>query len=185
MPQPLSQVQSDAGVRIGNAGDRPFLRHPQLGVLAIEAIASWANVEGFMLRFFVQLFGGSEAVAAAVYLGLTGAGPKKAAVISAADVVLNGKPDQRSLLDAILAVSATNEKARDKLAHWTWGDSPHPRLSDALLLVNPINAVQLEKQIDKSEIFVYREQDFLDIIRANDRLCGYLRIPVMPGRHSD
>ncbi|AXW64707.1 hypothetical protein CJO94_24440 (plasmid) [Ralstonia solanacearum] len=59
MPQPLSRVTPEAGiVVIGNAGDRVLARHPDLAVLAIEAIASWSNVESFMLGLFVELFGG-------------------------------------------------------------------------------------------------------------------------------
>lgn len=69
MPQPLSRVTPEAGiVVIGNAGDRVLARHPDLAVLAIEAIASWSNVESFMLGLFVELFGGHNSLATEVFL---------------------------------------------------------------------------------------------------------------------
>ena len=54
MPQPLSKVISNASIFIGNAGDRPLARHPKLAILAMEAIASWSNVESFMLSLFMS-----------------------------------------------------------------------------------------------------------------------------------
>jgi hypothetical protein len=168
MPQPISKVASNASISIGNAGDRPLIRHPQLAVLAIEAIASWSNVESFMLHLFIQLFGGNQALATDVFLALEGQGPKAAAIQAAAERVLKDTPERLKLLRAILALVATNQKARDKLAHWIWGDSRN--LPDALLLANPKS---LLGDLDKDEIFVYKEQDFAQIITANDRLCSF------------
>ena len=122
-----------------------------------------------MVRFFIELLGGNNAMAASVYLALEGKGPKSKAIEVAADHALKEKPDQSSLLRVILEIAATNQKARDKLTRWTWGYSPS--LPDALLLVNPKTGS--EKVLDKSEVFVYREADFREIIEANDRLCGY------------
>src|SRR5680860_586310 len=70
MPDPLSRVAPDAGIAIGNVGDRPWLRHRDLAVLAIEAIASWSNVEAFRLQLFIELFGGRGSLATDVYLCL-------------------------------------------------------------------------------------------------------------------
>lgn len=168
MPQPLSSVAPHASVIIGNAGDRPLARHPQLAILAIEALASWSNVESFMLNLFVQLLGGHGALAANIFLSLEIQNAKTAVIQAAANTVLKNEPDKIKLLNAIIAIAKTNQKSRDKLAHWTWGDSPN--LPDALLLVNPKTTLG---DIDKDEIYVYREQDFKQIIVANDRLCGY------------
>ena len=76
MPQPLSKVCENASIIFGNAGDRPLLRHPQLGALAMEAIASYSNVENFMLHLFVVLLGGNNALAMGIYLALDTKGPK-------------------------------------------------------------------------------------------------------------
>jgi len=158
----------EASIIIGNAGDRPLLRHPRLAALAIEAIASWSNVENFMLRMFVQLFGGNESVATNIFLSLDNQSSKTAAINAAADTVLKEKPDELSVLKAIMTISKTNEKSRNKLAHWVWGDSPN--IPDALLLINPKSSIG---NLDMSEIYVYKEPDFTSIIEANDKLCGY------------
>lgn len=168
MPQPLSRVMPNAGVILGNAGDRPLARHPELAVLAIEAIASWSNVEGFMLRLFMQLLGGNESLAASVFLALENQASKTAAINAAAVTALREQPDELNLLRAILSIAKTNEKDRNKLAHWTWGDSPN--IPDAVLLVDPRASLG---ELDRSEIYVYKAQDFQGIVRANDRLCGF------------
>lgn len=122
MPQPLSRVTPEAGiVVIGNAGDRVLARHPDLAVLAIEAIASWSNVESFMLGLFVELFGGHNSLATEVFLSLDGQAAKSAAINVAAASVLKDRDAELRVLRAILAIAKTNEKDRNKLAHWTWG----------------------------------------------------------------
>lgn len=168
MPQPLSRVAPDASVMLGNAHDRPLTRHPDLAVLAAEAIASWSNVESFMLRLFVELFGGHGSLAAEVFLSLDGQSAKSAAINAAASSVLMQREKELSVLRAIMAIAKTNEKERNKLAHWTWGDSPN--LPNAVLLVDPRTTLG---ELDKNNILVYRAQDFSGIIQANDRLCGY------------
>lgn len=168
MPQPLSRVNPNAGVIIGNAGDRPLARHPDLAVLALEAIASWSNVEAFLLRLFIQLLGGNESLAASVYLSLEGQSAKTGAIRAASAKALETRPQEANVLDAVLALAKTNEKDRNKLAHWTWGESP--AIPDAVLLVNPRATLN---DLDFSEIYVYRAQDFQSIIQSNDRLCGF------------
>ena len=168
MPQPLSRVLPNAGIILGNAGDRPLARHPELAVLAIEAIASWSNVEAFMLRLFMQLLGGNESLAASVFLVLENQASKTAAISAAAATALRERPAELNVLRAILSITKTNEKDRNKLAHWTWGDSPN--IPDAVLLVNPRASLG---ELDRSEIYVYKAQDFQSIVRANDRLCGF------------
>jgi len=168
MPQPLSRVSPDASIIIGNAGDRPLSRHPELAILAIEALASWCNVEGFLLRLFVDLFGGHGALAADVFLSLQNQAAKSAAIDAAATSVLRGRDNELRVLRAILALAKTNEKERNKLAHWTWGESPG--IPDALLLVDPRAMIG---ELDRGDIYVYKAQDFRSVIEANDRLCGF------------
>ena len=168
MPQPLSRVSSTASIALGNAGDRPLAKHPDLALLALEAIASWSNVESFMLHLFIELFGGQGSLAADVFLALDGQAAKSAAIASAANSVLSSRPDELKVLQAIMAIAKTNEKDRNKLAHWTWGESPD--LPDALLLVDPRAYIG---DLDRSEVYVYKANDFTNIVLANNRLCGY------------
>jgi hypothetical protein len=165
-PEPLSEFAPKASIMLAGIGARYLTRHPALGLLAVEAIASWSRVEGFMLNLFIELFGGDGALAATVFLALEADGPKGAAIRAAAEK-LDG--DKRNLLSAILAIAKTNKKARDKLCHWLWGESPN--LPDALLLVDPRSTIGMD--LDRSKVYVYREQDFLAIINANDRLAAY------------
>ena len=168
MPQPLSRVNPNASIVMGNAGDRPLLRHPEIAALAAEAIASWANVESFMLKLFVEMFGGNEALATNIFLSLSNQSAKNDAIRAAADSFFENGSDELAVFRALLAISKTNEKDRNKLAHWTWGDSPN--LPDALLLIDPRTTIG---DLDKSSVYVYRENDFRSIIEANDRLCGF------------
>jgi len=169
VPQPINLAAPNATIKIGSPGDRHLARHPDLAVLAIEAVASWSKVESFLLQLFVQLFGGNNTLAAEVFLSLQGQAAKSAAIRAAANSVLKERQQELRVLNAILAISKTNEKARNKLAHWTWGDSPD--LPNALLLVDP--RVFIQDAIERSAIYVYEAKDFEDIIQANDRLCGY------------
>src|SRR6266487_1148433 len=124
MPQPLARVSPTAGVVIGNAGDRPLERHAALAAVALEAIASWSNVEAFLLRLFIQLLGGNESLAASVYLALEGQSAKTNAIKAAAANALSGRAEELRVLEAVISIAKTNEKERNKLAHWVWGDSP-------------------------------------------------------------
>lgn len=168
MPQPLSRVVPNASISIGNSGDRPISRHPKLGVLAIEALASWSNVEAFLLRLFVDLFGGHGALAADVFLSLQNQSAKSAAINAAATSVLSDRPDELNVLRAILALAKTNEKERNKIAHWVWGECS--QLQDAILLVDPRSTIG---ELDLSNVLVYRANDFQNIIESNDELCGF------------
>lgn len=167
MPQPLSRVAPNANVRIGNVGDYPLRRHPDLALLAAEVIASWSNVEAFTLRLFVDLMGGSQEIATTVFLALEVQSQKSAAINAVAAEKLG--QEQRALLAAILACVKSNQKRRDKIGHWTWGDTP--QIPDALLLINPKNAI--DSDINREQIFVYKNHDFDEIIKANERLAGF------------
>ncbi|MBM2711658.1 hypothetical protein JQK88_10405 [Mesorhizobium caraganae] len=167
MPQPLSRVAANVSIMVGNAGDRPLSRHPDLAILAIEAIASWSNVELFMLDMYVQLMGGLNDRAATAYLALETQSAKTQVIRAVAQQVLSKK--DFDLLVAILAIAKTRQKFRDRLAHHTWGECP--QIHDALLLIDPKSLLALP--IDMDRVYVYKRADFEEIISANDRLCGY------------
>jgi hypothetical protein len=170
MPQPLSRVAPSALVSMGNIGPTysdPLVERPELAILAVQVIASWSNVEAFMMRLFVSLMGGSTELAATVYLSLEIQSAKSAAINAAADAKLS--EPERALLRAILALVKSHQKSRDKIAHWIWGFTQE--LPDALLLANPKDLIDIPP--DKDRIFVYRKKDFLDCIAANERLAGY------------
>jgi hypothetical protein len=166
MPQPLSRVMPGASVIMCNAGDRPLKHNPELGLLAMEAIISWSNVERFMLNMYLELMGGSQDLAAVSFLAQETQSAKKAAINAVAKHVLDEKCFE--LLQAILEASKPGKSGRDKLAHWTWGYSPN--IPDGFLLADPRNT---HTDLDKNLIYVYKKQDFLNIIKLNDELCGF------------
>ena len=175
MPQPISRVVPNASIVLGNVGDRPLARHPDLALLAIEAISSWSNVENFLLKLFVQLFGGTESLATNVFLSLENQSAKTAALNAAALTVFQDGAEEYRVFRAILAIAKTNEKDRNKLAHWTWGDSPN--IPDGVLLVDPRASIA---ELDRSKVYVYKEKDFLSIVEANNRLCVWRSSGVRP-----
>ncbi len=171
MPQPLSRVNPNTGILIANAGMRPtpLQQRPALALLAIDSIASWTNVETFMLNLFVSMLGGPTDTAARIYLALETQSAKSAAISVAA---MSLSDDKQRILRAVLAVAKSKQKARDKLAHWAWGVAP--AIEDGILLVNP--RALIHQEIDRENVFVYKEQDFLNIIAQNERLCGFCQL---------
>ena len=122
-----------------------------------------------MLRLFVRLLGGDAAIAGRIYLALEIQSAKSIAIVEAVNAVRDVKV--QNVIKAAIAVAKMRQKARDKLAHHTWGFSDD--LPDALLLISPKAFVVEGSGID--EVFVYREKDFLDIIEANERLSRYFQ----------
>lgn len=168
MPNPISLVRPNASIIIANAGGRILSQRPQLAVLVAEAINSWCNVEAFLLRLFVQLFGGNNSLAARIYLSFEIQSAKTAALAEAVKSIPD--PALQGLMRAVIAISKTNQKHRNKLVHHVWGISPE--LSDALLLADPKISLT-EGNINRDDIFVYTADDLNNIIEANDRLCGF------------
>lgn len=132
----------------------------------MEAIISWTNVEKFLLDTYLAMLGGSTGIAATAYLAIETQSAKVRMINAVAKKTL--EPRYFDLLKAILAVAKTNQKSRDKLAHWLWGYSHD--LPDAFLLIDPRRSVD---GMSSDDIQVYKASDFEDIIGANDRLCGY------------
>ena len=164
MPQPLSRVLPKAGYELGNVGFQTLRRRPSLALAAMECIASWSHVEGFFLQTYVQLAGGAEADAAAVYLAMETSTAKSEAIRVLSERKLS--PDNRALMQAIIRVSKAAQKERDKLAHWSWGTSE--QLPDALLLADPRKLTP-----DRKHIYVYRANDFESMRQRFDKIAGW------------
>lgn len=187
MPEKLSDVCPDAEVVFWGLGSRFLKERPALSVLAMECIASWSAVEDFLLHMYARLME-ENSLAFETYLKFDIQTAKSQAILTAAESRLKNHPKKLSVLKAILRIAKTNQKMRDKIAHNTWGICHE--LPNALLLLDP-RARYPKKEpghIDKSCIYVYREVDFENIIKANDRLCyfgfefGYVLNDVIIGR---
>ena len=151
-----------------NAGDRPLRHNPDLGVLAMEVIVSWSNVEKFLLDTYLLLMGGHNALAAAAFLALESQGSKTAMLMAVASKIL--QPNMLKLLKAIIAISKSRQKGRDKLAHWIWGYSYD--IKNGLLLADPREMIPF----NRDAIFVYVQADFQKMIEENDQLCSFGRM---------
>jgi hypothetical protein len=77
----------------------------------------------------------------------------------------------RDLIHAVVAISRTNQKSRDKLAHHVWGICT--QLPDALLLAD--YRAMGKEEVDYDNIYVYRANDFEAIIADNVKLCQFGR----------
>lgn len=138
--------------------------------MAMEGIASWSNVENFLLGLYLELLGGAGERAAIAYLAIETQSAKTQAIRAVAQATLEAK--HFNLLVAVLAVAKTAQKSRDKLAHHIWGYSPE--LPDALLLIDPKSLARRAKPRDMSEdVMVYREHDFSEVIKLNNRICEW------------
>lgn len=172
MPNPLSRVAPRASIIYGNIGDNPLAHNPELAFLAMQAIATWSDVEQFMLRLYVTLAGGAKSDAAALFLALESDGPKNQAINTLAERKLDKQ--NQAVLATIQKLASTQYKKRNALAHQTWGWSPN--LTDALLLVDPRVTVvwdfhDNDKEI-RDHVMVYKKPELLSIIKDNQRVAG-------------
>lgn len=134
----------------------------------MQGIASWAEVEYFLLASYVAMFGGTSDLAAKMFLSMDTRGSKADALAVLGREKLSTK--QQAALTDLLKLAKRRGGARDKLAHWIWGMSEE--LPDALLLLDPRCKVQVSGHSDLSpHIFVYREPDLRKIIRDNEALA--------------
>lgn len=169
MPQPLSTFSGNHSIMINNAGDMVVNHNPGLAVLSMEALISWTRVERFLLSTYLELLGSPSDNAVTAYLAVDNRGTKTAMINAVGKKVLSA--ENFELLQAIMKHLKSCQKKRDRLAHWSWGYSP--QLENAFLLIDPRASVTSTDAHDKSLIQVYREQDFIEMIKENDQLCGF------------
>jgi hypothetical protein len=171
MPQPLLRYRKNAPVILNNVGIYPLRHRPELARMAMEGIATFATVESWMLDLYLDLVGGNRSDAATLYLTLDSRSAKSAAL---EPFIKRLSQENRELYRALMKLMRTRAEARDKLAHWVWGFSPP--LPDVLLLADPraMSALNpLDHDSYHNNIWVYRETDFAEIIKANEELAGF------------
>ena len=178
MANPISRVAPGASIELGNVGTRTLATRPRLAIMAMEAIAAWSHVESFMLHMFVALAGGIDADAAAVYVALETSSAKARAVSILAERRLGIR--EQKVLSAIIKLTKSSQKDRDKLAHWSWGSSS--ALPDALLLSDPRNL-----DINRDQIYAYKESDFENMRLRFEKIAkfGIIFSMVVRYSHSD
>lgn len=113
-----------------------------------------------------SLMGGKDDRAAVAYLSLETQSAKSNSIAAVAKTFL--EETEVKVLNAILRLAKTNQKHRDKLAHWVWGICFE--LPDDILLANPKN--MHSGYPDRRDVFVYTAKDFKKIIEGNKRLAA-------------
>jgi hypothetical protein len=152
MPQPISRVNARANIVLNAIGYHIFKDHkPALAPMAMEVIASWSTVETTMQNFYVELAGGPDSDLTALYMALDTKGPKSDVAKTLAERKLT--PELLLIYRALLKLTKTREKDRNKLAHWTWGFCRE--MPNVLLLTDPKIL-----RPTRDDIFVYTEEDF-------------------------
>jgi hypothetical protein len=184
MPQPLSKVNSEASIHIGNNTDNPSDNRPHLALLAMKVIGEWSILESFLRGLFVQMLGANPAPAAAMYSALSGAQAQRSVFRAVAEVALPGH--ELEIFEAIFSIYSTAAKERNKIVHWVWGHSP--QIPDGVLLCDPDVLMDYRVKIEqykirilareriqapefpKDQIFVYYQHDFTGASERIQRL---------------
>jgi hypothetical protein len=103
-PQPLSKVLPKDKIRtlkLASTGFGPMQQREHLASCALEAIASWANVDYNLTRLFIELCGGNESDGGKAYRTLVGDKAKSEAIAAAAAVALKEEPKTMAALHAV------------------------------------------------------------------------------------
>ena len=188
-PQPLSSTASKGTLRISPGA---FDLRPNLAVLVAKIIASWSEAEARLANVLVTMLGAHADPAIAMFQALSSTNAQTDAIDAAAREVLAEEQFER--FDAIMAIFRRARKKRNRLAHHTWATIDD--LPDALALIDPAGRVQSALTINKlirgvykeedpmrraqdvvfarDRIFIYREQDFQEILDETTRVTKYL-----------
>jgi len=174
--QPLSSVRSDAQVFVGASSGGVF--RPALAQLAAQVVATWADIEYQLGGMLATMLGANAAPSIAMFYALTSGAAQMAALRAAAASVLDEGSRDHELFEVIIQQAERAARPRHRFAHWVWGHCNE--LPDALLLIDPEALVKhdmadnrfhaphdgrgLLGPLDRSRVYVYREQDITEIL---------------------
>jgi hypothetical protein len=185
-PQPLLSVRRDAAV---NVEPITLRQYPDLARSISDVIATWSQVECNLGVLLARMLGAAARPSMAMYSALSSSAAQMAALQAAADVALSR--ERLELFGALLILVKRAATKRNKIAHWLWGTSV--QIPNALILLNPDAVHGLHTQnaeymaafkngqtvadhpstlppLDLSEAFVYRQQEFTEILAEIDEV---------------
>jgi hypothetical protein len=184
-PQPLLSVRRDAAV---NVEPITLRQYPDLARSISDVIATWSQVECNLGVLLARMLGAAARPSMAMYSALSSSAAQMAALQAAADVALSR--ERLELFGALLILVKRAATKRNKIAHWLWGTSV--QVPNALILLNPDAVHGLHTQnaeymaackngqtvadpstlppLDLSEAFVYRQQEFTEILAEIDEV---------------
>lgn len=187
--QPLFTVNRNADYRFGRID---LQTKPKIAKAVARCVARWAEVEFQFSTLLTEMVRGNAELVFAIYASLTSAIQKAAILRTVAERSLNERDFE--LFSALLLISSSAEKQRNRLVHWMWGRSP--KIKHGLLLADPKTLLahgaflterlhksdigkfgysqslrkksgvfEYELKLDRRKIFVVRESDVLQIYR--------------------
>jgi hypothetical protein len=166
MPQPLSRVAPNSSYTLamscvdGGQFEFVFGKNPELGLLAMEAIAAWSQVEAAEYHTFAQFSGGPTTELYEFYMGLGTRREKINALRRHCDKRLS--PTELSLFNGIHRYSASLSSQRDKIAHWCWGWMENR--NDVILAIDP-KLLTISGTDSLDHIYVFSGNDFYTLAR--------------------
>jgi hypothetical protein len=129
-PQPLNSIRPDAGITFT---PESTIDRPEVGAWIAQCIACYSWVETQTSRLFSLLLKLNVEAGVELYNGFGGASLKENGLKILARSRL--APPDFAIIDALLKVIQSNQKTRDKIAHWYWGKSD--QIEDGLVLIDP------------------------------------------------
>ena len=159
--QKLSEIKNPGSISICNNWDSPSRQQPKIAILAMDVIANWSILDGFIQNTFIEMVGANPKPAAIIYAGFTNTSMKIKALKSISEVA-NLNEAQKRVFKKILRQYEETSKIRNRIAHWIWGTAKN--IPNAALLINPANHIQHSlvkyERLDYSLIEVFYENDF-------------------------
>ena len=133
-PQPLSTMDRTGSYILTNEG---MTRKPTLGALVAEAIGGWAMIEAYLGDAFAAMIGNRRPVTMGMFSAVQSPEIRQVIFLAAAREVMPKRYVRMG--EAVLRTLKPLYDQRNKFAHWLWAISPivHPKLEDALLLIEP------------------------------------------------
>ncbi len=144
-----------------------MVTRPNFAILSMKVISRFSLLELFQLKVYVKYLGGPTENAAKIFLAMQTRGEKQRAL----DVIAeNFTPEKLKLFNEIKSEIKIIGKSRDKLAHWVWGVITDKK--DCVLLADPRTQIAPYATSESSNIFVFFESDFLNMLSHLDSLVS-------------
>jgi len=129
MPQPYPKHLKNFKVEVGVAA----LKRPQHLMIGMYAVSLYSQVDLMLATAFSNLLGSDPAPTVAMLNSLRNGRIRREAMVAVAkDILID---EEMKLFRAVLSVTGSVEKERNRLAHWLWGIDD--QLPDKVVLVDP------------------------------------------------
>lgn len=176
MPQPLASVAPNASYSLGSNIDSPSRTRPLLALQAMNVVAEWALLEGFVNGMFVQMLESSATSSAAIFSTIRSQQGQRDAIRAVAEANLDD--EMRDIVHAAMSVYERASKTRNRIVHWIWGTCED--IGDGVLLCDPLASATFaaatkeynekvashnlrisdQPNLNLKKVFVYKSEDF-------------------------